>query len=159
MREQGFERAAILAGPPSHATARERTSAFIRRFAELGGKVKTTDVIHSAFTREGGEAAMVELLSKEKSYDVVFAVNDLMALGALAVARKNNLSVPKDFALAGFDDIPSLQDVVPSLTTVHIPLFEVGIAATELALRESDNIQMISVETELVIRDSTSKTS
>ena len=54
--------------------------------------------------------------------DCVFAVNDVMAVGALARLRAAGLSVPGDVGLAGFDDISTLRDVYPPLTTVRLPL-------------------------------------
>ncbi len=56
----------------------------------------------------------------------VFAVSDIMAVGALARLRAAGLDVPGDIALAGFDDIPTLRDVYPPLTTVRLPLKQLG---------------------------------
>jgi LacI family transcriptional regulator len=86
----------------------------------------------------------------------VFAVNDVMALGALTEVRAAGLVVPDDLALAGFDDITTLRDVVPGLTTVRIPLEEVGVAATELALEPDEGEpRVLRVETSVTLREST----
>ncbi len=62
-------------------------------------------MVHGEFTRDGGYEAMSGLLASGFVPDCVFAVNDVMALGALARLRSAGLSVPGDVAVAGFDDI------------------------------------------------------
>ena len=146
----------MLAGPEGHLTARERSESFRGALAELGDPVPDSAVITSAFTHEGGEDAMRTLLRGGDLPELVFAVNDVMALGALAAAREAGVRVPQDVALAGFDDISTLRDVVPALTTVRIPLVDVGIAATELALADAaDEPRLTHVPTQVVLRDST----
>jgi LacI family transcriptional regulator len=60
----------------------------------------------------------------------------VMAMGALARLRAGGLAVPADIALAGFDDIGTLRDVYPPLTTVRLPLKRMGEMAAELILSE-----------------------
>ncbi|MFI2361981.1 LacI family DNA-binding transcriptional regulator [Promicromonospora sp. NPDC019610] len=90
--------------------------------------------------------------------ELVFAVNDVMAVGAMAAVRDAGLSVPDDVAVAGFDDIHTLRDVSPGLTTVRIPLAEVGELATELALGRGEQTRT-AVHGEVVLRDSTPRRS
>lgn len=156
LHARGYRRVAVLAGPEGHLTARERSESFRGALAELGDPVPDNAVITSAFTHEGGEDAMRTLLRGGDLPELVFAVNDVMALGALAAAREAGVRVPQDLALAGFDDISTLRDVVPALTTVRIPLVDVGIAATELALADgADEPRLTHVPTQVVLRDST----
>lgn len=126
LNERGYTRAAIIAGPPTHQTATERAEGFARAWQ---GELR----IHPcSFDRAGAGQAMVELMKHRP--EVVFAVTDVMALGALAAARDAGVQVPNDVALAGFGDIPTLADVRPQLTTVRLPLEEIGATAVELAL-------------------------
>jgi LacI family transcriptional regulator len=88
----------------------------------------------------------------------VFAVNDVMAVGAMAAVREAGLRVPEDVAVAGFDDIVTLRDVTPALTTVRIPLTEVGEQALALALAPPDDDsepRRVEVRGEVVLREST----
>src|SRR3984893_6416640 len=71
--------------------------------------------------------------------DCVFAVTDVMALGALARLRAGGLQVPADIALAGFDDIATLRDVHPPLTTVRLPLKQMGEMAASLVLSQASS--------------------
>ncbi|MCB7135291.1 LacI family DNA-binding transcriptional regulator [Cellulosimicrobium marinum] len=125
----------VLAGPPGHRTARDRVAGCTEALAALGSPVDPRAVVPCAFTRDGGYAGMRALLDAGTPRPrVVLAVNDVMAVGAMAAARDAGLRVPDDVAVAGFDDIVTLRDVVPGLTTVRIPLVTLGRVALRLAL-------------------------
>ncbi|WP_345216988.1 LacI family DNA-binding transcriptional regulator [Georgenia halophila] len=149
----GYRRYGILAGPKAHLTARERLDGFAGVLESAG--VTPEAVVNSAFTRDGGYAALAELRRRAPDVEVVWAVNDVMALGAMTSARDAGLSVPGDLAFAGFDDIATLRDVAPPLTTVHLPLAEMGRLATPLALDVDGGVRQLSVTGEVVLRDST----
>jgi LacI family transcriptional regulator len=87
----------------------------------------------------------------------VFAVNDVMAVGALARLRAAGLAVPAGLAVAGFDDILTLRDVTPPLTTVRLPLKRMGEMAANLVLSDGgpDRPRVVPVPGEVIIRDST----
>jgi LacI family transcriptional regulator len=87
----------------------------------------------------------------------VFAVNDVMAVGALARLRAAGISVPRAVAVAGFDDIVTLRDVFPPLTTVRLPLTRMGEMAAGLVLSDEPAGQprVIPVPGEVVLREST----
>jgi LacI family transcriptional regulator len=180
----GYRRFAVLAGPIGHRTAADRTDGFTAALAELGSPVAPDDVLVCEFTRDGGYSAMSGLIERagggavsggtaapgggkgaasgsgatsgsgRSLPELVFAVNDVMAVGTMAAVRDAGLSVPDDVAVAGFDDIHTLRDVTPGLTTVRIPLAEVGALATDLALGRSDQVRT-PVRGEAVLRDST----
>jgi len=149
---KGFRTYGILTGPADHLTARDRAEGFTDGLADTGEVVAR---IEGDFTRDGGYAAMTELLSSGVRPEVVFAVNDVMAVGALAAARDAGVSVPSDVRVAGFDDIPTLRDIVPSLTTVRVPLERIGEFAVSLALGDDTSGESATQEYEVVLRDST----
>ncbi|WP_435738491.1 LacI family DNA-binding transcriptional regulator [Cellulosimicrobium sp. PMB13] len=133
----GYRSFGVLAGPVGHRTAIDRSEGFTEALAALGSPVEDAAVVPCEFTRDGGFAGMQELVACTGPGGpprAVLAVNDVMAVGAMAAARDAGLAVPRDVAVAGFDDIVTLRDVVPGLTTVRIPLVEVGQVALRLAL-------------------------
>jgi len=133
----GHRRFAVLAGPRGLLTARDRLEGF--RHGLAAWHVPPGQVIHGSFTRDGGYEAMSALLAApEPLPDCVFAVTDVMAVGALARLRAGGLQVPGDIALAGFDDILTLRDVYPPLTTVRLPLKRMGEMAAGLILPEAE---------------------
>jgi LacI family transcriptional regulator len=161
----GHRRFAVLAGPRGLLTARDRLDGF--RAGLAAWDVSLDRVVYGAFTRDGGYEAMSAVLAVAGPLpDCVFAVNDVMAMGALARLRAGGLQVPADIALAGFDDIDTLRDVYPPLTTVRLPLKRMGEMAASLVLAEAasptadpaDDQQqprVIPVPGEVILREST----
>jgi LacI family transcriptional regulator len=134
----GHRRFAVLAGPRGLLTARDRLDGFRAGLAAWSVPLEAARVIYGPFTRDGGYEAMSAVLAAtEPLPDCVFAVTDVMAMGALARLRAGGLQVPADIALAGFDDILTLRDVYPPLTTVRLPLKRMGEMAASLVLAEA----------------------
>ena len=133
----GHRRFAVLAGPRGLLTARDRLDGFRAGLAAWSMPLEATRVAYGPFTRDGGYEAMSAVLASPGPLpDCVFAVTDVMAMGALARLRAGGLQVPADIALAGFDDILTLRDVYPPLTTVRLPLKRMGEMAAGLVLAE-----------------------
>jgi len=156
----GHRRFAVLAGPRGLLTARDRLDGFRAGLAAWPVPLEEASVVHGAFTRDGGYEAMSAILAAgEPRPDCVFAVTDVMAMGALARLRAGGLAVPADIALAGFDDIGTLRDVYPPLTTVRLPLKRMGEMAASLVLSEpapgQQQPRVIPVPGEVILRDST----
>ncbi|WP_328989350.1 LacI family transcriptional regulator [Kribbella sp. NBC_01245] len=143
---------AILAGPEELATARDRRDGFTEGLAESG--IKPLAVLHGDFTRDGGYAAAGELLDLGTKATCVFAVNDVMAVGAMSAFRARGIDVPGELSVAGFDDIATLRDVWPSLSTVRLPLEQMGRRALELAVSGGEPATEV-FPGEVVIREST----
>lgn len=150
----GYSRFAVLAGPEHLATCEERLAGFREGLAESGAELAPENILGAQFTRDGGYVAMRELLDQGLSADCVFAVNDVMAVGAMAALREQGYRVGRDVALAGFDGIPTLRDIEPPLTTVRLPLMRIGRDALELALAD-DGTFGAEVHGEVAVRAST----
>jgi LacI family transcriptional regulator len=154
----GHRRFAVLAGPRTLLTGQDRTDGFSDGLRAWSVPLDPARVVHGDLSRDGGYAAMSEILAAgEPLPDCVFAVSDVMAVGALARLRAAGLDVPGDIALAGFDDIPTLRDVYPPLTTVRLPLKRLGEIAARLALGGDTPQQprVVPVPGEVVLREST----
>lgn len=121
--------------------------------------LNSTDIVEAPFTRDGGYGAMTELLTRGLTATCVFALTDVMAIGACAALRDHGLSVPQDVSVAGFDDIPIVRDLTPPLTTVALPLQQLGEKAMELALTENTGRRrrILRMGGEVVVRASTAK--
>ncbi|GAA1164654.1 LacI family DNA-binding transcriptional regulator [Nesterenkonia sandarakina] len=156
---QGHRRFAVLSGESTLSTSAQRAAGFLGKLRASG--VAPEVVMEGAFTRDGGYLMMSELIdSGVLQADpgrplCVFCVNDVMALGALAAVRAAGLAVPEDIALAGFDDIPTLADQHPTITTVRLPLEEIGRMSAEMLLADGDMDRRLVVEGAPVLRDST----
>lgn len=128
----------IIAGPEGLLTSDDRVRGFQRGLAAAGRP--PADILHTGFDRAGGYEAGTELAARIAEHGgsggagpesagprlCIFAVNDVMAIGATAALRSKGLRIPRDAAIAGFDDIETLRDFRPALSTVRLPLEEIG---------------------------------
>jgi LacI family transcriptional regulator len=151
----GHRRIAFICGPKENADASERLRGYRRAIRSLGLKPIEAD---GDFSEDAGRRGAERLLSVREGPNAIFAANDSMALGALAAIREAGLQVPRDVALAGFDDIPIARYVTPPLTTVNVAIAELGRRAFEKVVhavrRETESIQREKIATRLVIRES-----
>ncbi|MFF8841217.1 LacI family DNA-binding transcriptional regulator [Streptomyces sp. NPDC015127] len=152
----GHREFAVLCGPPALTTVSDRLTGFRQELARAGVALPPERVVRGPFTREGGYAAARTLLARGSLPTCVFAVTDVMAVGALAAFREEGVRVPEDVSLAGFDDIPLVRELSPPLATVALPLTEMGQAVMALALRETGGprSRVLRVGGEVVLRAS-----
>lgn len=154
----GHRRFAVLSGPNDLVVARDRLSGFRQGLADAGLELPDQAVFPSEFTRDGGHRAVTDLLAARTGATCVFAVNDVMATGAVAALRERGLDVPGDVSVAGFDDIPTLRDLQPPLSTVRLPLEQMGERAARLVLDEVGGPpRTVRVAGAVVLRASTAR--
>ncbi|MEV0380461.1 LacI family DNA-binding transcriptional regulator [Nonomuraea sp. NPDC050643] len=150
----GYRRFAVFHAPPELRTSRDRHEGFLEGLA--GSGVPVPVAIETAFTRAGGYAAARRLAVRGvEDVEAVFAVTDVMAIGAMTGFRDAGLTPGADIGVAGFDDIESAMDVVPSLTSVAVPLREAGLSAMRLALSDAGRDAGTELPVGVVLRDST----
>lgn len=115
-------------------------------------------VVDGRLTEEGGDEAAAQILGAHPEVTALFAVNDKMAIGALHYATRNNLSVPQDLSIIGFDNLRHAAFMNPSLSTVHLPLHDVGVRACERLIERINGRTEPTADrlpTHLVVRNST----
>jgi DNA-binding LacI/PurR family transcriptional regulator len=155
----GHRRIAAIGGPGHQLFCRARLDGYRSTMEAAGLPVDTDLVVRTGLTTEDGHAAAVRLLQLPQRPTAIFASNDLQALGVYQAARQLGLRIPADLSVVGFDDLPIAALVDPPLTTVHQPLTEMAVAATELALAlgRGEKTPQVGVElaTTLTVRDST----
>lgn len=132
--ELGHKRIVHVAGPPNFSTTRSRAEAFEAAATRAGVEHQTTYA--SALTIDAGVEAAEYLLSHNDVHPTALvAGNDLVALGLIRRLRAEGLHCPADVSVVGFNDMPFAEDFWPPLTTVHMPLREIGAEAARLLLR------------------------
>lgn len=128
---QGARRIALVGGPPENHDAQERLRGYRSALAALGLPRDAGLELPGDFSEASGNLAGRALLALAPRPDAVFAANDAMALGCLYALREGGLHVPEQIALAGFDDIPLARFTNPPLTTVRVPIEQLGQLAFE----------------------------
>jgi LacI family transcriptional regulator, galactose operon repressor len=128
----GHRHVGVAAAPKRLTTTTDRLAG-LRRAARTHHRTLRR-VEYASFDRDGGASATAALLDADPRLTAIIALNDTMAIGALSVLRARGRAVPADVSVVGFDDMPIARDVTPPLTTVRLPLVEIGARAIALAL-------------------------
>lgn len=145
---------------PARPLFHERVTGFRAALADAGVAAEDVEVLAAAeHSRAAGRAAASQLVRRPGTTraTALFAVTDILALGALDAAAEADVAVPGELSVAGFDDIEAAASHVPPLTTVAHDLFGQGRAAARLALRRvaGETVRAPHIETQLIVRLST----
>ncbi len=152
-RKIGFINAALEV-----RTSRDRQEVFEQRLSGVGITPFPDWQRDGRFTERGGAEAAEQILKAAPDVTAIFAGNDKMALGAMHYCSLSGIRVPQDMSIIGFDDMQHAAFVNPSLTSVHLPLYEVGaLAAEKLIERIHGKVDRVAevLPTHLVVREST----
>jgi LacI family transcriptional regulator len=157
---RGHETIAHVTGPIDNFDSHERERGYRDELAASLPRARAL-VVRGDFTEASGYAAGRELCARAKPARpaAVFAANDVMAIGCMAAANALGLTVPGDIAVAGFDDIPLAAYVRPTLTTMRVPIVELGrgaVAQLAAAIARPGTARAVTTTLgpELVVRDS-----
>jgi LacI family transcriptional regulator len=137
---RGYAPIGMIGGAPGLSPSDHRLQGHRDALLAAGIRFDPRRLVIGDFTRAGGASAMRELLARSsRPPRAIFCANDLMAIGAMDVAREVGMRVPDDLAVMGYDDIEAAALVTPELTTVVNPAEEMGRACGRLLLeRMSD---------------------
>ena len=124
--KKGHEKIGYITGPEILNTSRGRFKGFRQALKEKSIKFKESLVINGDFTFEGGRKAAQKIIYTEQSITALVASNDETALGLMWQLRKKSIKVPERISVIGIGDIPSSKYATPPLTTVFLPLYDLG---------------------------------
>ncbi|MFE5023750.1 LacI family DNA-binding transcriptional regulator [Streptomyces sp. NPDC056656] len=152
----GHRRLAIIAGPAATTTGSERVEAFREALAAFGIALPDAYIGQGDFQADSGRRATERFLALSEPPEVVFAADNLMALGALDAIRAAGLRVPHDIGLAAFDDIPWFVHTDPPVTAIAQPTKDLGRAAVRALIDriEGRPPQSVTLPARLVVRRS-----
>ena len=152
----GHRRIVVVSGTLELTTVADRLEGVRDALDAAGLDARDVPVLEGPFTREGGRECIRRMLADHPRTTAVIALNDDMAIGCLSQLRSAGVSVPSQVSVSGFDDVAVAQDLSPGLTTVRLPMAEMGARALTLALKEpGSRARRQRVPAELVVRDST----
>jgi LacI family transcriptional regulator len=141
----------------TYSGAQDRLAGYRAALAEHDLPLDDHLVRTAAFLPQTGWEAMKELLALPEPPTAVFVASDVVALGAMSAIQKADLRIPDDIAVVGFDDAFLAAHAQPPLTTVRVPAYGLGWTAAEVlisVIEGEEEISAVTLETELVIRDS-----
>jgi LacI family transcriptional regulator len=153
---EGHRRIGHLGGDMRYATAQARLDGY-RRALESAGLPGDPSLIELGDWGTGQASEVTRrLLALPDPPTAVFAASDDMAVGVLEAVRSAGLRAPDDVAIVGFDDIPLAREISVPLSTVRIPLAEMGRRAAALVLQDGDGGEAVTevLPVELVRRQS-----
>ncbi|GCF11499.1 LacI family DNA-binding transcriptional regulator [Dictyobacter arantiisoli] len=122
----GHRSIAFVSGPEDVTVSDQRQQGYQQAMEAAGIAIHPTWLIQGDFTQSGGERAAYQLTQLAERPSAVFACNDETAFGLMNGLQQQGWRIPQDISLCGFGDLPMAKMVVPSLTTVHIALRELG---------------------------------
>lgn len=134
---RGHRNVAVLGGPESATSTKDRVSGFMDQCAARAMRVTRVHYAEN-YTYNAGMQAMNAMLSN-RDFDAMFCGDDLICMGAMDAVRKTGLSIPDDIGFIGFNDINMAGWSAYDLTTIHQPVREIIVSSTELAIAAADD--------------------
>lgn len=160
----GHTNIAFLGADITHPSISERLTGYKQALEQSNIRINYelifTDEDYPA--RQNGYNSAKRLLEMNKQVTAIFACNDAMAIGVMQYCADNNINIPGDISLVGFDDVEADLLLNPPLTTVRVPKVELGIEAMNMIIsmisdKSNHHTKKILVPVELIVRKSTRK--
>ncbi|ALS20776.1 MULTISPECIES: LacI family DNA-binding transcriptional regulator [Paenibacillus] len=154
----GYGKIAIIAGPSSVSTGKDRLTGYRRALEDYGITESDQLVKEGLFDIQSGYDKMKELMEQDTKPDAVFISNNSMTLGAYKYLKESGLRIPDQIAVLGYDDSDWAEIVDPPITTVRQPAYHQGVHAANLILARIKDKQVkreiMYMDPALIIRHS-----
>ncbi len=157
----GHRDIACIAGPQTVSTGFNRYNAFLRHGGLAGLKSPALVSFAKAFNEAEGERCAEELLAAGRPFTAVVCANDRLAIGAISAFRRHDIACPTDVSVTGFNDMPLMDRLSPSLTTVRVQHHKAGFEAAgvmvDIIENESSDPHHLVLPVETIVRHSTAR--
>lgn len=157
--ECGCKRITHITGPLNSCMVQDRLQGYREEIINKGFEIDEKLIVPGDFSPLSGYQAVKQLLLNGDEFDGIFAANDQMAIGAMKAIKEYGYRVPEDIKVVGFDNTFVASIVEPSLTSINIPKYKLGILAAETIIKkiENDSNETVCLELpiNLVVRQST----
>ncbi|MGQ0802061.1 MAG: LacI family DNA-binding transcriptional regulator [Pseudomarimonas sp.] len=155
----GHRRFGLITGPNRYRSSIERGGGFVEGLARRGISLPADCIYEGGYTFESGVAGAERLLTRTPRPTAIFACNDEMAAGVYKAALRMGLSIPADLSVAGYDDSPLASQLWPALSTIHLPIRDLGRQAASMLMSNEPPLrsrqpQLLTVTPHLIVRDS-----
>ena len=157
----GHQDVAMIVGiTKNNDRATERLEGVRQAIAARGMTLNPDYVFESRYTIDGGRHAMRQLLRLERPPTAVLTGSDVLAFGALVECKAQGIAVPEQVSIVGFDDMEFAAHLDPPLTTLQVPVAQMGQNAADYLLAcvaNEPRYDQVELETRLVVRKTTAK--
>jgi DNA-binding LacI/PurR family transcriptional regulator len=161
IKTKKYKKIAHISGPKENNDSINREKGYLDALKDNGIEINKSWILRGDFTTEQGKICSESLLKMKNRPQAIFASNDMTAIGCYQIARNMGMKIPDDIAIAGFDDIFVSQFLSPRMTTVKVPIFDLGKKAAELLVKKietekvnSKKIHHLKLSTKLVVGES-----
>ena len=155
---KGHRDIAFVHGRIGESNSKDRFKGYKDTLKKLGIPFRKEYVIEGEYDRDIAYRESAKLLTLPNRPTAIFCADDNMAIGVINQLKENNIQIPQDIAVMGFDDIHPASVVSPSLTTIRQPIYEIGKIGTEVLLDLINGKQEKSIhrllDVQLIERDS-----
>lgn len=135
----GHRRIGFIRGYEDQGATHKRFNGYCDALAQAGIELDPEIVKPGIFSFESGMNSGLELLSMGNRPTAIFAANDDMAAGVIVAAYRNNIKIPEEVSVMGFDDSELAEKIWPTLSTIRQPLIRYGEQAVEYLVNRAGN--------------------
>ncbi|HWI65594.1 MAG TPA: LacI family DNA-binding transcriptional regulator [Symbiobacteriaceae bacterium] len=157
---RGHRRIGLISGPLDLTFTEDRHAGYSQAMLRAGLSVLPEYQVDGGFTKEGGYRAMIQLLNLPDPPTAVFCIDDAMAVGALMALKEQGKQ--RSVAILGVNDDPLTALIDPPLSTVRIPVFDLGATAARMLIdllrHRVEGPRQVILPSQLVVRESTNWT-
>ncbi|MCL5073061.1 MAG: LacI family transcriptional regulator [Actinobacteria bacterium] len=156
--KKGYKKIAYLAGPQNLWSCQERLKGYKKVLEANNIPIQEKYILFTDASFKSGYEVTKKLLNFDERPEVIFTVNDTVAAGAIKAFYENDIKVPEDIAIMGFDDLEMTALMPKPLTTMHQKKYHMGKSAANILINRLKNkdlpLQKIVLEPNLIIRES-----
>ncbi|MCC5908697.1 MAG: LacI family DNA-binding transcriptional regulator [Balneolaceae bacterium] len=156
--KNGHRRIGIICGIKGLTNTEERFNGYKKALEQAGIPFDEELVVFGNYVERGGREALKKLIALDEPPTAIFSTNNLMTLGCLKELYMQKIRIPDEMALVGFDDSAWAEAMIPPLTTIKQPGYELGVNAAELLIKRLNNKNSsklnIVLNPELIVRES-----
>lgn len=156
IKKKGYTRIAHISGPLDNFDAVIRKKGFLDACRDLKIKINNEWLLEGDFSRKSGEQNFKKIWKLTDKPEVIFASNDMMAIGCITIADERGIRIPAEIAVVGVDDVFVSGIIKPGLTTMKVFIDKVGRTASKILIESMQGItkkkQKIKIRTELIER-------
>lgn len=158
---RGYKRIGYLGGPKHLYINRKRLHGYLEAHKIHNCVVNEKFILYEGLQEQDGILGAKKFLQMDPKPDAVLCINDPVAMGVYTIMGQNGLNIPNDMAVVGFSDDPLSKMLVPPLTTVSQPAYDMGQKAARLLIEQINadkkefTLRTITLNTKLILREST----